>query len=401
MIKEIIVTEEELEYYQKLVYLGLRKNLDEIIFLEAIKEKASDIHIEPFKDKVIVRFRIDGFLRTVFLFKIEEYLPIVYKIKLESDLDIAEKRRPQDGKMTINIYAKSYDLRVSIIPITYGEKIVIRVLYGDIFNYSLEGLNLTKEQVNKIRYIMKSYNGVVFVNGPTGSGKSTTLYTIIQELNNDEINISTLEDPVEVVVSGISQMSINPKLNIGFASGLRSLLRQDPDIIMLGEIRDEETARMSARAALTGHKVYSTIHTKDAREVFIRLEDMGVENYLIRDSIVGIISQRLIRLLCDDCKDEDIDIDILSKKIKSYKKCGCSNCNYTGYRGRGLVAAIHIIDNKVKENIRRIHEIKDFLTNDEMIENLNDLLINGKISFDDYKDFIKWEGINYNYENAE
>lgn len=374
--------------------------MDQIILLEAIKEKASDIHMEPHKDKIIIRFRVDGFLRIVFIFKVEEYLQIVSKIKLNSDLDITEKRRPQDGKMTIKDQDKTYDLRVSIIPVSCGEKIVIRVLYRDVFNYSLNKLNLTKTQINNIRYIMKSNNGLVFVNGPTGSGKSTTLYTMIQELNNEEINISTLEDPVEVIIDGISQMSINTKINIGFAQGLRSILRQDPDLIMLGEIRDEETAEMTVRAALTGHKVYSTIHTKDAREVFIRLEDMGVESYLIRDSIVGIISQRLIRVLCDECKKKDINILVLNKKVESYKKCGCSKCNYSGYRGRALVAAVHIIDNNTKEAIRRIHEDRDILTNNEMIDNLNDLLINGKISFDDYNDFIKWEGISHSYENV-
>lgn len=374
--------------------------MDQIILLEAIKEKASDIHMEPHKDKIIIRFRVDGFLRIVFIFKVEEYLQIVSKIKLNSDLDITEKRRPQDGKMTIKDQDKTYDLRVSIIPVSYGEKIVIRVLYRDVFNYSLNKLNLTKTQISNIRYIMKSNNGLVFVNGPTGSGKSTTLYTMIQELNNEEINISTLEDPVEVIIDGISQMSINTKINIGFAQGLRSILRQDPDLIMLGEIRDEETAEMTVRAALTGHKVYSTIHTKDAREVFIRLEDMGVESYLIRDSIVGIISQRLIRVLCDECKKKDINILVLNKKVESYKKCGCSKCNYSGYRGRALVAAVHIIDNNTKEAIRRIHEDRYILTNNEMIDNLNDLLINGKISFDDYNDFIKWEGISHSYENV-
>ncbi|MDU3722722.1 MAG: ATPase, T2SS/T4P/T4SS family, partial [Clostridium celatum] len=167
--------------------------MDQIILLEAIKEKASDIHMEPHKDKIIIRFRVDGFLRIVFIFKVEEYLQIVSKIKLNSDLDITEKRRPQDGKMTIKDQDKTYDLRVSIIPVSYGEKIVIRVLYRDVFNYSLNKLNLTKTQISNIRYIMKSNNGLVFVNGPTGSGKSTTLYTMIQELNNEEINISTLE----------------------------------------------------------------------------------------------------------------------------------------------------------------------------------------------------------------
>ena len=221
---------------------------------------------------------------------------------MNSNIDITEKRKPQDGKISFEYNKKSYDLRISTMPAVFGEKVVIRILYGNGFNYSIDKLNLTAEQKDKLKYIMKVNSGLIIVNGPTGSGKSTTLYSILQELNKDEVNISSLEDPIEAIIPGINQMNLNKTLNIGFAEGLRCFLRQDPDIIMIGEIRDEETAEMAVRASLTGHKVYSTIHTRDPREVYFRLEDMKVEKYLIRDSLVGIVSQRLIRLLCDNCK---------------------------------------------------------------------------------------------------
>ena len=245
---------------------------------------------------------------------------------------------------------------------------------------------------------MKVNTGLTIVNGPTGAGKSTTLYCILQELNKDEVNISSLEEPIEAVIPGINQMNLNKTLNIGFAEGLRSLLRQDPDIVMVGEIRDEETAEMAVRAALTGHKVYSTIHTRDPREVYFRLEDMGVEKYLIRDSLVGIISQRLIRLLCNKCKRKTGERNIDKENIDVFSKGGCIECNYTGYKGRALVAAIHVIDNKMKNNIKNIYNDTHILSNIEMIENLNSLLKGGKISIDDYENFIEMEGIEYSYE---
>ena len=245
---------------------------------------------------------------------------------------------------------------------------------------------------------MKVNTGLTIVNGPTGSGKSTTLYCMLQELNKDEVNISSLEDPIEAVIPGINQMNLNKTLNIGFAEGLRSLLRQDPDIVMVGEIRDEETAEMAVRAALTGHKVYSTIHTRDPREVYFRLEDMGVEKYLIRDSLVGIISQRLIRLLCNKCKRKIGEKIIDKEKTEVFVRGGCVECNYTGYSGRALVAAIHVIDNKMKNDIKNIYNDTHILSNIEMIENLNNLLKNREISIDDYENFIEMEGINYSYK---
>ncbi|MBS4956633.1 MAG: type II/IV secretion system protein [Clostridium sp.] len=397
-VKVVIISEEELEYLLKIVYLGNSKDADNEVFKQAINLKASDIHFEPYRDYILVRFRIDGILRSMFIFDNKEYIAILSKIKISSNLDITEKRKPQDGKLTFRYNEKDYDLRVSIIPIVYGEKIVIRILYGNVFNYSIDNLNLTDKQKKKLEYIMKVNTGLTIVNGPTGAGKSTTLYCILQELNKDEVNISSLEEPIEAVIPGINQMNLNKTLNIGFAEGLRSLLRQDPDIVMVGEIRDEETAEMAVRAALTGHKVYSTIHTRDPREVYFRLEDMGVEKYLIRDSLVGIISQRLIRLLCNKCKRKTGERNIDKENIDVFSKGGCIECNYTGYKGRALVAAIHVIDNKMKNNIKNIYNDTHILSNIEMIENLNSLLKGGKISIDDYENFIEMEGIEYSYE---
>lgn len=397
-VEVITVTEEEFEYLLKIVYLGNRKDADYEVFKEAINLKASDIHFEPYKDSILVRFRIDGLLRSMSIFDNKEYTSILSKMKISSNLDITEKRKPQDGKMTFRYGEKDYDLRISIIPIVYGEKAVIRILYGNVFNYSIDKLDLTDNQKKKLKYIMKVNTGLTIVNGPTGSGKSTTLYCMLQELNKDEVNISSLEDPIEAVIPGINQMNLNKTLNIGFAEGLRSLLRQDPDIVMLGEIRDEETAEMSVRAALTGHKVYSTIHTRDPREVYFRLEDMGVEKYLIRDSLVGIISQRLIRLLCNKCKNKIGEKVIKKKKVNVFKRCGCIECNYTGYSGRALVAAIHVIDKKMKNKIKNIYNDTDILSNIEMMENLNNLLKKGDISIEDYENFIEMEGINAIYK---
>ncbi|WP_370772944.1 GspE/PulE family protein [Clostridium sp.] len=397
-VEVITVTEEEFEYLLKIVYLGNRKDADYEVFKEAINLKASDIHFEPYKDSILVRFRIDGLLRSMSIFDNKEYTSILSKMKISSNLDITEKRKPQDGKMTFRYGEKDYDLRISIIPIVYGEKAVIRILYGNVFNYSIDKLDLTDNQKKKLKYIMKVNTGLTIVNGPTGSGKSTTLYCMLQELNKDEVNISSLEDPIEAVIPGINQMNLNKTLNIGFAEGLRSLLRQDPDIVMLGEIRDEETAEMSVRAALTGHKVYSTIHTRDPREVYFRLEDMGVEKYLIRDSLVGIISQRLIRLLCNKCKNKIGEKVIKKERVNVFKRCGCIECNYTGYSGRALVAAIHVIDKKMKNKIKNIYNDTDILSNIEMMENLNNLLKKGDISIEDYENFIEMEGINAIYK---
>ena len=397
-VEVVLISEEEFDYLFKIVYLGNRKDADYEVIKEAINLKASDIHFEPYKDSVLVRFRIDGLLRSMYVFDNKEYIPILSKIKINSNLDITEKRKPQDGKIIFNYGERDYDLRISVIPIVYGEKLVIRILYGNVFNYSIDKLNLTDNQKRKLKYIMNVNTGLTIINGPTGSGKSTTLYCILNDLNKDEVNISILEDPIVAVIPGVNQMSLNNTLNIDFAEGLRSLLRQDPDIVMLGEIRDEESAEIAVRASLTGHKVYSTIHTRDPREVYFRLEDMGVENYLIRDSLVGIISQRLIRLLCNKCKSKVGEKVVDKENIDIFKKCGCTECNYTGYSGRALIAAIHVIDKDMKNKIKNIYNDTQMLSNTEMIENLNDLLKKGYISIEDYENFIEMEGIDDIYK---
>lgn len=400
--KEIVEVEKKEWIVSKMInllYFGEREDADEEIIIDAIEKNASDIHFQPNSNSIIVKCRIDGLLRNSYILTNEEYLTMVSRLKIKANLDITEKRRPQDGKITFIFKEVKYDLRISIIPTIFGEKIVIRVLYGNILNHLLESLRITHKQREKLKNIIALNTGLVIVNGPTGSGKTTTLYTILNEINSGDINISTLEDPVEVIIPGISQVSLNDKMNIGFATGLRSLLRQDPDTIMVGEIRDEETAKMGVRASLTGHKVYTTIHCKTGRDVYFRLEDMGVKGYLIRDSLVGIISQRLIRTLCCNCKRESEDIIFKGRKLMLYESNGCEYCNYTGYKGRSIVAAVHHIDRNIRNGISNICNDLNLLSNDEMIDNLDELIEDGQITYWDYLNFIETEEIDFSYED--
>ena len=392
--KIIKMNSENIENIIKGVFSGENEDIHDVILEKAIKQKASDIHIEPLEDEVLIRIRVDGKLQLDRKIKPGEYERLLSQIKVKCGLNISEKRRPQDGKYNYKIGKKSYDLRVSTIPITYGEKLVVRVLYGRTFNFNLENINFTEIQLKKLMKIISLKNGLVLVNGPTGSGKSTTLYSILQTINNEDINITTLEDPAEVIISGINQISLNKRANIDFSTGLKSILRQDPDVIMIGEIRDEETAAMAVSASLTGHKVYTTIHTKTPREVYLRLDDMGIKPYFLSDSIVGIVSQRLIRTLCDKCKIYKDDIYLHGRKIKNYEGYGCLNCNNTGYRGRAMVSAVELICENYKNHISSIFQEIDLLSNIEMIESLMTLLEKGLISINDYKNFILEEGIN-------
>jgi len=237
---------------------------------------------------------------------------------------------------------------------------------------------------------------LIIVNGPTGSGKTTTLYSMLGEINNDDINITTLEDPVEITMDGVNQINLNPKAGITFSQGLRAILRQDPDVIMIGEIRDDETANIAVRASITGHKVYSTIHTKSPREVYFRLEDMGVKGYLIRSSLIGIISQRLISVLCENCKEFIGEQVVNSKNIKLYKKCGCDKCNGTGVIGRTLISSVFYIDKSLREKIKNIHNEEDLLSNEEMFNVLKKLLEDGKIDYYDYLKFVQGEELDEN-----
>ncbi len=400
-ICEIFISNDKLKYLIKKVFFSQDNNKieDEIIW-EAIDKKASDLHFEPYKDIVYVRVRIDGILSLLYIITKEEYSAILSRIKIKSSLDITEHRRPQDGKITMDIYGNTYDLRVSIIPVVFGEKIVLRILYNNGFNYCIDNLKLLPKQRLELEKIINKNTGLVIVNGPTGSGKSTTLYTILNYVNKSEVNVVTLEDPVEVIINGVNQMMVNSKEGVSFANGLRSIMRQDPDVIMVGEVRDEETAVMAVRAALTGHKVYTTIHSTEPREVYLRLEEMGIKSYLIRESLVGIISQRLIKMLCDFCKEEEI-ITYRGSRAKIYKRgIGCEKCNFTGYLGRALIISINEITKDVKKKLVKIYDDNTILTNIQMVDNLNNLLINGKISRLDYMEFIDREELEFDYEGS-
>ena len=400
-ICEIFISNDKLKYLIKKVFFSQDNNKieDEIIW-EAIDKKASDLHFEPYKDIVYVRVRIDGILSLLYIITKEEYSAILSRIKIKSSLDITEHRRPQDGKITMDIDGNTYDLRVSIIPVVFGEKIVLRILYNNGFNYCIDNLKLLPKQRLELEKIINKNTGLVIVNGPTGSGKSTTLYTILNYVNKSEVNVVTLEDPVEVIINGVNQLMVNSKEGVSFANGLRSIMRQDPDVIMVGEVRDEETAVMAVRAALTGHKVYTTIHSTEPREVYLRLEEMGIKSYLIRESLVGIISQRLIKMLCDSCKEEEI-ITYRGSRAKIYKRgIGCEKCNFTGYLGRALIISINEITKDVKKKLVKIYDDNTILTNIQMVDNLNNLLINGKISRLDYMEFIDREELEFDYEGS-
>ncbi len=309
---------------------------------QAVNERASDIHIEPMEEMVRVRFRIDGVMQEMMHYEIDLLPAIVARIKIISGLNISEKRIPQDGRMTHIVNRVEYDIRVSTLPTVYGEKVVMRLAEKKALTRDKKDLGFPEDEMKKFEDLIAHPNGIILVTGPTGSGKSTTLYTVLSELNQGTVNIITVEDPVEANVDGINQVQTNDKAGLTFASALRSILRQDPDIIMIGEIRDGETAGIAVKAAITGHLVVSTLHTNSAASTITRLEDMGVEPYLIADSVVGIIAQRLVRRLCPKCKQghELNEEDKLRLRIRGeskptiYEACGCAACNGTGYRGR-------------------------------------------------------------------
>ncbi|MBC5625728.1 Flp pilus assembly complex ATPase component TadA [Clostridium sp. NSJ-49] len=329
------------------------------MFRNSIEMRASDIHIEPFEKEIRIRYRIDGELQTVNTLGIESLAPLVARIKILAGLNIAEKRVPQDGRIITRVGNNDVDLRVSILPVVSGEKIVIRILNRSSYKLGKEHLGMNENNLNKLKNIISNPHGIVLVTGPTGSGKSTTLYTVLNELNSDDVNIVTIEDPVEYTLDGINQVNVNSKSGMTFASGLRSILRQDPDIVMIGEIRDEETAQIAIKAAITGHLVLSTLHTNDSASSITRLIDMGIEPYLVSTSICGVIAQRLVRRICPNCKEAyeatDYEKKILIGNIEEnlilYKGQGCGHCNGTGYLGRIGVYEIMDITRKHRDLI--------------------------------------------------
>ena len=308
---------------------------------QAVRQRASDIHIEAEPEMVRVRCRVDGTLYTTATYSLRLLSAIIARIKIISGLDISEKRRPQDGRFTTMVDHREYDIRVSILPTVFGEKCVMRIAQKKALSRSKAALGLSPEEMKLFDKILLRPNGIVLVTGPTGSGKSTTLYTALSELNSDMVNIVTVEDPVEANIDGINQVQVNVKAELTFANALRSILRQDPDIIMIGEIRDSETAAIAVQASITGHLVVSTLHTNDTASSITRLLDMGVESYLIADSVSGIIAQRLVRRLCPHCKHprkllphEAAYLEVDTAQQNVWEPVGCQRCNSTGYYGR-------------------------------------------------------------------
>ncbi len=345
-----------------------------------VRQRASDIHIEPFEYNVRIRYRIDGVLREIISYDRALYAAIIARLKVISGMDISEKRKPQDGRITITVDRREYDIRVSNLPTVFGEKVVMRLASKEGFKRDKKDLGLSPTDLVKFDNILRNPHGIILVTGPTGSGKSTTLYTALSELASDEVNIITVEDPVEANVDNVNQVQVNVKANLTFASALRSILRQDPDIIMIGEIRDGETAEIAVKASITGHLVVSTLHTNSTAASISRLIDMGIEPYLLGDSLVGIIAQRLVRRLCPECK-EPYEADEEEKRVlkvpqneplKLYKACGCEACGNTGYYGRIGVYEIMPISRKIK-NLIASGANADEITAQAVTEGMNTL----------------------------
>ncbi len=351
------------------------------VLADAIRLKASDIHIEPQKDSVVIRYRVDGILREIMQIDKQIHLSLVSRIKIISNMDISIRRKPQDGRAQVNVGDKRFDLRVSTIPASFGEKVTIRILNPDAGGLSIEALGFSERDIKHFNEAIVRPQGIILVTGPTGSGKSSTLYTALKRLNTSKVNIVTVEDPVEFEIPGINQVQINPKAGITFADGLRSILRQDPDIVMVGEIRDSETARIAFQAAQTGHLVLSTLHTNDAPSAITRLLDMGVDSFVIADSLLAVLGQRLVRGICKKCKTVDPLTPQIFEQLapilrpdrtqRFWKGVGCEACQYTGYMGRLGIFEFLMITPAIKEilakdvsaiAIRKVAEKEGFTT---------------------------------------
>lgn len=328
---------------------------------QAVRQRASDIHIEPMERQVRIRYRIDGALYEKAVYSIRLLPAIVARVKIIGGMDISEKRKPQDGRITQIVDRREFDIRVSILPTVYGEKIVMRLTSKNALTKEKSQLGLKADELKKFDHILRHPHGILLVTGPTGSGKSTTLYTALSELNKEDVNIITVEDPVEANIDGINQVQVNTKANLTFASALRSILRQDPDIIMIGEIRDQETASIAVQASITGHLVVSTLHTNSAASTITRLADMGIEPYLIADSTIGVIAQRLVRRLCPECKRKKKadaeELELLQMEpdadVMIYEPCGCPRCDGTGFKGRIGVYEIMEVSQPLKSIISK------------------------------------------------
>ena len=356
---------------------------------KAVKARASDIHLEPFENKLSIRFRVDGVLREVLQYQKNITQMIISRIKIMSKLDISERRLPQDGRISISVGKRDIDLRVSTLPSSFGERVVLRILEKDKTHIQLEHLGFSSEILRNFRKNLSKNEGIILVTGPTGSGKTTSLYSGLREISDRSQNILTIEDPVEYALEGIGQTQVNNKTGLTFAKGLRAILRQDPDIVMVGEIRDKETAEIAIQASLTGHLVLSTVHTNSAVNAITRLRDMGIEPYLLSSSLIFVLSQRLLRKLCPNCKIADEDSKNILKKYKikgkAYKSVGCNSCDNTGFKGRLSIGEFVSIDEKVSEFIHNSaseNEISDYVykANKKIYENGLQVVAKGKTS---------------------
>jgi len=329
---------------------------------QAIRERASDIHIEPFEKEVVARFRIDGILYNILTIQKRFQASIASRVKIMSGLNIAEKRLPQDGGMRIKIGGKDVDVRVSIVPTAFGERIVLRLLYRESALLALDKIGFSGDTLDRFNDLIERPHGIILVTGPTGSGKTTTLYASLSKINSPDKNIITIEDPIEYQLKGIGQIQVNAKISLTFAAGLRSVLRQDPDVILVGEIRDSETAEIAIQAALTGHLVFSTLHTNDAAGAVTRLQDMKIEPFLISSSVLGILAQRLVRVLCPECREPyqmpalemtELEIPATGEHPTVYRAKGCPACFQTGYLGRSAIYELLDINDEVRQLIMK------------------------------------------------
>ena len=365
------------------------------LFFQAIKEGASDIHIESGERKGEVRLRIDGALKKHLDLEKSIINLVINRIKVISSLDISEKRVPQDGRTQISISGKTLDVRVSVLPTYYGERVVMRILMQSEHIPSLQDLGFAEDLTADLYKLLNHAHGMILVTGPTGSGKSTTLHAFLQHIATPDKNIITVEDPVEYNANNISQIQVNTKVGLTFAAGLRSILRQDPDIIMVGEIRDSETADIALRSALTGHLLLSTLHTNDSTSSLSRLMDMGIENFLISATLLGVLAQRLTRKLCVHCKEEALlppaiaeEIDVPSDKLY-FKAVGCKACDFTGYKGRQAIGELFIIDDRVKEMMKdgfNDHQVREVMKQNGMrtiADKLKEMLLAGETSYEE------------------
>lgn len=369
------------------------------IISQSIKARASDVHFEPYQNSFSVRYRVDGILYDLLTPPKWIQPALISRVKVMSKMNIAEKRLPQDGRFEVKIGDQDIDCRVSTIPTAFGERVVLRLLNKSGSLLVLTDLGLTPSRLKLLKRLVAAPNGIILVTGPTGSGKTTTLYAVLSSINKPDINIITIEDPIEYQIKGISQIQVNPKIELTFARGLRSIVRQDPDVILVGEIRDRETADIAVQSALTGHLVFSTLHTNDSASAMTRLVDIGVEPFLISSSVLAVVAQRLVRVLCDDCKKSYIPSDLYLKSIgvapdrfnqgNIFKAIGCENCIQTGYRGRIGIFEIMLLTERLKTVILKTFDsnrIKNEALQDKMITLRNDGLrkvLDGKTTIEE------------------